>query len=121
MLNGPLHGKRIIVVEDEYFAAIEVSNAIKTAGGECIGPYSSISDSLIEGINHHIDAAVLDVNIRDDLIYPVADLILQKGIRLIFVTGIDLQNIPAGYRSNTVLLKPVNINYLIALLADRER
>lgn len=52
------------------------------------------------------DVAILDVNLKDETSYPVADLLERDKIPFVFATGYGIQVIPEKYRRRTVLQKP---------------
>ena len=57
------------------------------AGAVVIGPASTIEKGLALAGTEAIDAALLDVNIRDKRIDPVADMLKSRGIPVLFATG----------------------------------
>lgn len=89
MLNHAL----ILVAEDEPFIALDVAMAIEDAGGEVAGPAASVKEALDLIANLPIAAAILDVNLVDGDISPVAEALIAAGIPIILQTGIGL---PAG-------------------------
>jgi DNA-binding LytR/AlgR family response regulator len=115
----PLAHRRLLVVEDEYMVACEVAEALEDAGANIIGPAATIEDALrlIEEHGDAIDGAVLDVNLRDELVYPVADALMARGVPTVFATGYDQINIPDTYAAIPRCLKPVLMGQLIRLLS----
>jgi CheY-like chemotaxis protein len=53
-----------------------------------------------------IDAAVLDVNLRGQMSYPVADVLAARGIPFVFTTGYARERLLEAYRGFPYLLKP---------------
>ena len=106
MLNHAL----ILVAEDEPFIALDVALAIEDAGGKVAGPAASVKEALalIEALP--IVAAILDVNLVDGDISPVAERLIAAGIPIILQTGIGL---PAKLASRWPDL-PVNIKPCVA-------
>ena len=51
------------------------ANRWMNSGFSVIGPYNRISEAMIALRNNQIDAAVLDVNLGGELIYPLADVL----------------------------------------------
>jgi hypothetical protein len=58
-------------------------------------------------VEQEFDAAVLDVNLDGELVYPLAEPLAKKGACLIFVTGYEPASISAPYRKWPVLQKPI--------------
>ena len=60
------------------------------------------------------DVAILDVNVDDEEIYPVADILAQRGLPFVFVTGYGEGSLPAKYSSRPALQKPFQSEQLKA-------
>lgn len=124
MLNGAL----ILVAEDEPFIAMDVALAIKDAGGEVAGPAASVKEALALIESLPIFGAILDVNLADGDISPVAERLLNAQIPLIIQTGIGLPlNLAARFPDLPVHIKPCAAATLVAKLealisaVDRQR
>ncbi len=52
------------------------------------------------------DVAILDVNLHDEPITPVVDILIQRAVPFVFVTGADLRGVPQAYRAHPILQKP---------------
>ena len=97
------------MVEDEYFLADDIVRGLKDKGAEVLGPVGDIDDALdlIEE-TEHLDGVVLDLNLKGELAYPVADALMERGIPFVFATGYDQAHIPARYAGVTRCEKPVD-------------
>jgi hypothetical protein len=73
-----------------------------------LGPVPTVKLALrlIEG-EQHIDAAVLDINLRGERVYPVLDTLLARGVPVTFATGYADEAIPPGYSQIPRCQKPV--------------
>jgi CheY-like chemotaxis protein len=121
MTNGPghdLHGRAILVVEDEYFIADDMMTTLEGYGARVVGPAASLKQAMaiIETCGQ-LDAAVLDVNLNGELCFPLADSLGQRGVPFLFTTGYDEQVIPPGFQQVPRLEKPISMLRLAALLA----
>lgn len=93
-----LQDRRVLVVEDEYFIADDIAQALRKLGAEVIGPASDRAKALaLLSSTERIDGAVLDVNLRGETVYPVAEALRARGIPFVFATGYDTSAIPSGY------------------------
>jgi CheY-like chemotaxis protein len=109
-MNGPetLQGRRVLLVEDDYFIARDIVSALENEGAVVVGLVACIEDALdLIGHTQALDGVILDVNLRGELAYPVADVLIERGIPLVFMTGYDKASIPARYSEVTRCEKPV--------------
>ena len=58
------------------------------------------------------NAAILDVNLDGQEIYPVADILAQRGLPFVFVTGYGERSLPEPYRGRPALQKPFQAEQL---------
>jgi DNA-binding response OmpR family regulator len=116
MLEQRLQGYRILIVEDEYFLADDLSQTLSEEGAEIIGPFASVDEALIIAREAPIDAAVLDVNLRGDMVFPVADALRERGIPFIFATGYDEATLPARFVDTPRVEKPFKGDRIAAIL-----
>ncbi|MER2252499.1 response regulator [Methylorubrum podarium] len=103
----PLSGRRILVVEDEYLIAIEMERWLQEAGAEVAGPVPDTKRALALIEMEPLDAAVLDVHLNGEPVYPVADRLTERGVPYLFATGEIRIAEGSDYRSHAVLGKPV--------------
>ncbi len=109
-------GKRILVVEDEALIAAMVEDMLKDLGAVVVGPASTIEKGLALAGSEAIDVALLDVNVRDQRIDPVADVLRGRGIPMLFATGYG-SNIFADKRTCSWIDKPYTQETLASALA----
>lgn len=116
-----LSDKKILVVEDEYFLARELEVELETRGVEVVGPVATVTEALdILTNNAEIDGAILDINLRGELVYPVADLLQRLEIPFVFATGRDPAEIPDRYPGFILCEKPAQLSAIArALFASR--
>lgn len=65
-------GQRILVVEDEYFIAVEVCEALVAHGAEVAGPVLRVEKGRRELASGEVHGAVLDVNLRGEAVFALA-------------------------------------------------
>lgn len=116
-----LAGKRVLVVEDEYIIASELARTLEDAGAEVVGPAGAVEDALelVASDGDRLDGAVLDVNLRDERVFPVADALAARGVRFVLITGYDETSIPQAYAAVPRCEKPVDKRQLMRLLSSR--
>ena len=103
-----LRGRRILVVEDEYFLADELNLVLKDAGAVTVGPVASVDGGLnLLAASSVLDAASLDVNLGEESVYRLADVLMARAVPFLFTTGYDHAAIPAPYAHILHQKKPV--------------
>ena len=85
----------VLIVEDEPFIALDLATAVEEARGKVIGPAGSVRESLVLIEQNLVQVAVLDLNLSDRDVTPVAELLIEGGVPVIFYSGLDL---PAALR-----------------------
>jgi PAS domain S-box-containing protein len=103
-----LKGNKVLVVEDEPLVSLMMSEALNELGFEVIGPFRKVSDAVAALNKTAVHAAILDVNLGDQQVYPVAELLQGRDIPFAFVTGYGAESIEKEYRHVAVLQKPVD-------------
>ena len=107
--SDTLEGRRLLVVEDDYFVAGELVRDLERRGATIAGPVATVDDALgLIAQGGRLDGAVLDINLRGEMAYPVADALIARGIPLVFTTGYDQTIIPLRYSVVTRYEKPLD-------------
>lgn len=105
-MTARLAGRRILVIEDEYFVASDLKRILRGEGAEVVGPTADVPRALALIEADGIDAAVLDVNLEGGDAYPIADALTERGVPYLFVTGYDRWAMPKKYRDAPRIGKP---------------
>ena len=118
--SGPviLQGKRVLVVEDEPLLAGLMEDILAGAGCGVVGPLSRLDIAVTTALREPVDAAILDVNLNGELVTPLAELLSQRNIPFVFVTGYGrLDALPQHLRRTTIVHKPVQELQILSALA----
>ena len=107
---------RILVAEDEYLLADALADALIALGAKVIGPIGGLAEALALVATAPIDGAVLDINLRGEMVFPLADTLAASGVPYVFATGYGQESIPERYRDVPTLSKPVDVQSLRPLL-----
>ena len=115
--QGSLAGKRILVIEDDFMIANHLAMVLAAHGAEIVGPAGTVQGGLtLVADAERIDGAILDVNLRGEMVYPVADALRRKGVPMVFLTGYDGGAAAAGHVDVPCLRKPAKAEQLIRAL-----
>lgn len=118
MPNTTLAGTSLLVIEDEYLIASDLMASLEAVGARVFGPVSNVAQALeiIRGSNL-MNGAILDINLQNEMAYPVAELLRLRQIPFVLVTGYECSSMPKEFCDVPCLTKPVDERELIALLA----
>ena len=113
-----LTGLQVLVVEDEALVALQLEDMLTESGCKIVGPASRVHQALelLEG--QQVDAAILDLNIAGELVYPVADALAKQGLPYIFATAYEASSLEAPYQSRLVLQKPFSRRQLLQAMQE---
>src|SRR5690606_6133898 len=81
-----LEGLKVLVVEDEMMVSMLIEDMLGDLGCEVIGPASRLEEAIALANETELDCAVLDVNLGGQPIFPLADLLREKGAPFAFAT-----------------------------------
>jgi CheY-like chemotaxis protein len=112
-----LPGRAVVfLAEDEPFIALDLAATIEDAGGVVVAATVKEALALLE--IHQVDAALLDVNLSDRDTTPVAELLIARGVPVIFHTGLGIpEALSAKFPNLIVHLKPLVPEQIIRQLA----
>lgn len=120
MLDNPLNGRRILVVEDDYLLAESLNDLLVEAGVCVLGPVGNVPEALsLVTSGQSIDGALLDVNVRGQPVFPVADALLERGVPFSFCSGYDRYTLPPRFAHLSYCMKPYNPRTITALLSNQ--
>jgi CheY-like chemotaxis protein len=101
-----LSGLRLLLVEDESHVAMLVEDMLADMGCHVVASAARVSEALrmIEAMD--IDAAVLDVNVAGEKVFPVAEKLRDRKIPFVFATGYGAEGVREDLRTHPVIPKP---------------
>ena len=108
-MNGlKVAGKpRVLLVEDEALVAMMIQECLAEFGYQVVGPICTASEAAAKAKDGLLEAAVLDINLGDGAVYPIADMLAARGVPFVFVTGYDADSVDARFRKIPILQKPI--------------
>jgi two-component SAPR family response regulator len=109
----PLAGRKVLVVEDQYLIADDLCSMVERLGGHVLGPTSRVEKAMAALQAERPDLALLDVNLENELVYPVAAALQEAGIPFLFTTGYDATVIDPRFGAAPHLAKPIGQGQLV--------
>ena len=104
-------------VEDETLVGMMMSEMLRELGFDVLGPIGSVADAIAVVGSEAFDAAILDVNLQGEMVYPVAEAVAARRVPFVFVTGYGSEGIDARFSETPVLQKPIERQMLEAVFA----
>ena len=80
----------ILIVEDEQFIALELKASVEGVGGTVVGPVGGVEAALELLQTVVVAAAILDVQLSDGIVTPVATALAALGIPMVFQSAVHL-------------------------------
>ena len=90
----PLHGVRVLVVEDEPLLSLALQDILSDFGCVVAGAAARLGPALQFARELDIDIAVLDINLGGERVDPVAEVVVARGLPVVFVTGYGRDGVP---------------------------
>ena len=116
MVTLDFSDRHVLIVEDDIFIALDLERVLDYAGCGVVGPAASVELALAKISVTKLDAALLDVNLGQELVFPVADRLSAEGIPFIFVTG-EPRTVPERHWMRPVITKPYQAPAVLEALA----
>ncbi len=115
--RSALIGRRVLIVEDEYFLADDLRQTLAELGAKVLGPVATLGEGLeiIESADQ-IDSAVLDVQLRGKDVFALSAILKSRKIPFVFTTGFGEAKIPTEYGDVPRFEKPFDLKALIVAL-----
>ena len=118
MSTATLEGLRVLVVEDEMMVSMLIEDMLSDLGCTVVGPASRLDEAMELAREAELDCAVLDVNLGGQQIFPLADLLREKGAPFAFATGYGDAGLRDVDRGSPVLQKPFREGDLARVLGE---
>ena len=118
MTNPTTPSARILVVEDEYLIRMLLEDMLADLGHTVAAAVGTIAEAKELATTGDFNCAVLDVNLDGQEIFPVADILMKRGMPFVFVTGYGEGSLPETYRGRPTLQKPFQAERLEQTLAS---
>ena len=113
-----LGGLRVLVVEDEMMVSMLIEDMLTDLGCMVVGPAARLDEAIDLARAADIDCAVLDVNLGGQPIFPLADLLRERGLPFAFATGYGDAGLRDVDHGAPVLQKPFREGDLARVLSE---
>jgi CheY-like chemotaxis protein len=104
--DRPFEGLRVLIAEDNLFAAMELEQALRDLGCVPVGPAARVDEAMRLAREEILNGALLDVELDGELIFAVAEELERRGVPVVFATGYDNGIFPGPFVRHPCLRKP---------------
>ena len=115
----PLSRCNVLIVEDQAIIALDLQAAVEEANAQVIGPAPTVREALDLLDIDEVHAAILDANLPDGDITPVAEELIDRGVPFVINTGVAVPLHLRRFPDLPVFRKPTPPSRLIRELAGR--
>lgn len=121
MTDLTLRDRVILVVEDEYLLAQDLCAELENKQALVLGPASTIEQglALVQDADK-ISGAILDINLRGESVFGLADELVARNVPFVFSTGYDASVIPERFHHIIRCEKPVRMSQVVDALSRAE-
>ena len=109
---------RILIVEDDAMIAMMIEDFLNESGWNVVGWAAGIERALAMARDADIDVALLDVNLRGQDSFGVADILATRHIPFVFATGYGVEGVATRFRGIPTLTKPFQRDQLDRVLRE---
>jgi two-component SAPR family response regulator len=120
MLATPSEPLRFMIVDDEMIIALDLEGMLEDLGHTVVETVSRVDRGMELAKTSDIDMAILDINVRGQLSFPIAQILRDRSVPFIFSSGYGEGGLIDGFRDELVLTKPYDTEGLQRILQIRQ-
>lgn len=114
-----LVGARVLLVEDDVIVAMDMTALLEAAGAVVVGPFARLEAAMAEVKEALPDAALLDIEIVGGRVFPLADVLRDAGVPLVFHSGAaDRSAVDRRYPAALLCAKPSTSEAVLGALDE---
>jgi CheY-like chemotaxis protein len=117
-MTAELSGRRILLVEDSPVVAPFTADILGDLGCEVVGPAPNMAAARELVDEEAFDAAIMDVHIRGERVFPLCELLEERGIPFLLTSGYADWAMPEQWEDRPRLQKPYTMGDIEQALAE---
>ncbi|KQY52454.1 response regulator [Lysobacter sp. Root494] len=110
-MNSRISSNNVLIVEDETLLALMLEDLLIDSGHHVVHA-SSLPEAMAALEREPFDAAILDININGDDVFPVAARLRELNTPFVFASATDAEQIGPEFRQEELIAKPYTIGQL---------
>lgn len=108
---------RVLLVEDEDLVSMLTEDMLTDLGYQVESSVATLAEGLAAASSGSFEVAVLDVNLRGTMSFPIADILLERGVPFVFASGYSDGGVEPRFANVHRLQKPFTQDLLETTLA----
>lgn len=109
--------RSVLIVEDEPLIAMMLEDFLDSLGHKVAGTCESVAEALIRVEEGGFDVAIVDIHLKGEQVWPVADRLAAQGVPYVLATGGHIDPPPAAHAAVPILAKPFTLEAIEPVLA----
>lgn len=115
-----LNGLTILIAEDQPLVALDLSQVVESFGGKVVGPVASVAEAMKCVAEQHVAAAILDANLIDRDVTPLAIHLIEQGTPFVVYSGTGLPDeLAKAHPTLPIVMKPAPAERVLNVLIER--
>jgi len=110
--------RRVLILEDEFLVAMDLEGLISEMGHQVVASLTRVGEAIKFSNTAEIDFAILDLNLRGEKSFPVAEVLRGRGIPFVFASGYGSDGLSAGFENERVIQKPYGLPEIRQVVED---
>ncbi|WP_407123112.1 response regulator [Bradyrhizobium sp. STM 3561] len=107
-----MSGTRVLLVEDEALVALMIEDMLEELGLKVVASAAHVKKACELATTTSFDLALLDVNLAGERVFPVARIVRERKIPILFSTGYGAPSLEEEFRDAPAIGKPFSVDQL---------
>ncbi len=117
--SSHLEGVKVLLVEDEAFIAMAISDQLESAGATEIDHALTLSDAQTAVNENSYDVAILDLRLPDGNSHTLAGQLIEKGTEIVFHSGhAEIDSLKSEFPTARACRKPCRFSEFVEVIRD---
>ena len=108
---------RFMILDDEASIALDLAGMLQDLGHSVVSTATRVAGGMEFARYGDLDMAILDINVHGVASFPLASILQDRGIPVIFASGYGESGLIDGFRDALVLTKPYGMDHLSQVVA----
>ena len=108
---------RFMILDDETIIALDLADMLHDLGHSVVAMVNRVAVGIEFATHGVLDMAILDINVHGVASFPLARILQDRGVPIIFASGYGGRGLIDGFRDALFLTKPYSIDDLKKVVA----